>query len=104
MTMKERIETRLRERLGPELLEVANESGMHATPPGAESHFRVLVVSGAFDGRSPIERHRLVYDALGDDMRSLHALAITARTPAEHDRAPGVPASPACLGGSKVAS
>lgn len=104
MSMYERIETRLRERLAPEVLQVTNESRMHSGPPDAESHFRVLVVADAFAGRSPVERHRLVYAALGDAMAHIHALAITSRTPEEHAAATGTPTSPACLGGSKVAS
>ena len=51
---------------------------------GDGQHFEALVVSPAFEGRSRIERHRLVYAALGDGMRSeIHALSMRTLTPAE---------------------
>ena len=53
--------------------------------------------------RVPVERHRLVYDALADEMKSgVHALTITSRTPAEWQKNASSPASPPCLGGSKA--
>lgn len=101
--VQQQIERKLREKLAPLVLEVVNESSMHSVPAGSETHFKVTVVSGAFEGVSLVERHRLVYAALGEEMRSgLHALAITSRTPAEWDRNEAVPASPPCLGGSKA--
>ena len=74
--------------LEPIRLDVVNESDMHAghrgSPGTGESHFRVLVVSQHFVGRSRIERHRLVNAALGDLMRDrVHAMAITAQAPSE---------------------
>lgn len=49
------------------------------------THFAALVVSQAFDGLRPLQRHQLVYEALGELVgREIHALSITARTPAEH--------------------
>ena len=49
------------------------------------THFGALVVSPAFDGLRPLQRHQLVYKTLGDLVgREIHALSITARTPAEH--------------------
>jgi acid stress-induced BolA-like protein IbaG/YrbA len=51
---------------------------------GDGHHFEALVVSAAFEGRSRIERHRLVYGALGDRMRQeIHALSMRTLTPAE---------------------
>jgi stress-induced morphogen len=101
--VQRRIEEKLRERLAPSVLEVINESSMHNVPPGAESHFKVVVVSSAFEGKSLVDRHRLVYEALGDDMRTaIHALTITSRTPAEWEKSAAVAKSPPCLGGSKA--
>jgi BolA protein len=82
-----RIETRLREALAPESLEVADESAEHAGHEGAKSgggHYAVTIVSSRFQGQSMIARHRLVYQALGDLMqREVHAVRITALTPDE---------------------
>lgn len=86
------IRERLQAALPVEHLEVADESHLHAGHPGAREgggHFRVLVVSEAFSGRPPLQRHRLVYDAMGDAMRrdTIHALSIRALTPQEHEGA-----------------
>ena len=81
------LEQRLRERLQPVTLEVLDESYQHQGHAGANgsgfgSHFRVRVTSHLFTGKSAVQRHRLVYDALQDFMdQGLHALAIEAHTP-----------------------
>lgn len=81
------IEQRLRERLQPVTLEVIDESYQHQGHAGANgsgfgSHFRVRVTSHLFTGKSVVQRHRLVYDALQDFMdQGLHALAIEAHLP-----------------------
>jgi BolA protein len=97
------IERKLGERFSPTWLEVTNESSKHSVPPGSETHFKVVVVSDAFEGKALVERHRLVYAALDDEMRSgVHALTITSRTPAEWQKNGVAAASPPCLGGSKT--
>ena len=59
-------------------------------------------MSGAFEGKGLLERHRLVYDVLAEEMRGgVHALTITSRTPDEWQKSAAVAASPPCLGGSK---
>ena len=87
----ERIEAALRAALEPVHLEIADESHRHRGHAGAadgRGHFRVTVVSARFAGVSRIERHRLVYDALDDQLRSdIHALAVEARTPEEWELA-----------------
>jgi len=96
---------KLREALAPEHLEVVNESKNHSVPPGSETHFKVVIVSRAFEGLGRVDRHRLVNATLADELRQgLHALTITPRTPAEWATASGatVTESPACLGGSKA--
>lgn len=78
---------------------------MHDVPDGAETHFKVVVVAEVFAGKPLVARHRLVYEALGDELRAgLHALSIVARTPTEWEAPEGasVPRSPPCLGGSKT--
>ncbi len=81
------IRARLEAELSPESLQVEDESHMHVGHEGAKGglgHFRVLVVSDRFRGQSPIKRHRLVYQAMGDLMQTdIHALAIDAFTPDE---------------------
>ncbi|KAJ8354582.1 hypothetical protein SKAU_G00221490 [Synaphobranchus kaupii] len=96
------IRAKLTQALEPHHLEVMNESHMHAVPPGSESHFRVLVVSGRFDGLSLLQRHRLVNEALREELSTLvHALAIQAKTPQQWDSNPSLAKSPPCMGGSK---
>ena len=89
----EQIEERLRTALDVEHLELEDESHLHVGHAGARDgrgHFRVLVVSEAFGDKSPLQRHRLVYEALGTMMDTdIHALSIQAMTPAEHQAAAG---------------
>lgn len=96
------IRAKLSHALEPDHLEVMNESHMHAVPPGSESHFRVLVVSKRFEGLSLLQRHRLVNEALREELSTLvHALAIQAKTPQQWDSNPSLAKSPPCMGGSK---
>lgn len=85
-------------------MEVINESDRHNVPPGSESHFKVVLVSDAFEGSGLLDRHRLVNGLLAGELRSaVHALAIHAYTPEEwRARTGGAPMSPPCLGGSKA--
>ena len=102
-TLQAVIETKLREALTPEHLEVINESHMHSVPKGSETHFKVVVVSERFEGLSPVKRHQLVYGALGEELRmkkGIHALAITSRTLREWEASPEANVSPKCAGGS----
>jgi BolA family transcriptional regulator, general stress-responsive regulator len=72
--------------LAPRSLEIVDDSARHAGHAGARAggHFRVTLVAEAFRGRSPLERHRLVYDAVAPLMQDgVHALNIVARTPDE---------------------
>ena len=104
MSVQQRIESRLAELFHPLHGEVVNESHMHSVPPGSESHFKVTLVSSAFEGRRLLERHRAVNAALADELHgSVHALALHTMTPEEwFARGGAVPESPPCLGGSKV--
>jgi BolA family transcriptional regulator, general stress-responsive regulator len=74
--------------LDPVAIEIHDDSAKHAGHAGARSgggHFRLSIVSPRFAGCKTMERHRLVYDALGPLMkREIHALSITAKTPDEH--------------------
>ena len=76
------LEDRLRERLAPQQLQVLDESFRHAGHAGANgtgfgTHFKVIIQAPQFDGKSRVQCHRLVYDALQDFIdQGLHALAI----------------------------
>ena len=82
-----RIRAALERAFAPSALEIIDEGAQHAGHREAgRGHFRVLLVSDAFRGHSRLERHRMVYAALGPLLESsVHALAITARTAAEND-------------------
>ena len=88
MTRQDRMIEKLNREFGPTHLDVADESRLHAGHAGhrggGETHYRVHIVSAAFEGKSRIERHRLVNGALADELAGgIHALAIDARAPGE---------------------
>ncbi|MCG6967081.1 MAG: BolA/IbaG family iron-sulfur metabolism protein [Chromatiaceae bacterium] len=104
MQVQQQIERKLREQFAPLHLEVANESHMHNVPAGAESHFRVVLVSEQFEGRPLVQRHRAVNGALQQELQGqIHALALHTMTPEEWFAKGGdAPESPPCLGGGKA--
>jgi BolA-like protein 1 len=103
VTRADAITEKLTAGLAPLHLEVENESAMHNVPKGSETHFRVLVVSPAFDGLGPIDRHRRVHDLLRAELAAgLHALTLKLLTPEQWEAGAGPVASPKCLGGSKA--
>ena len=80
------IQRELEASLHPDLLEVQDDSHLHAGHAGAREgrHFTVRIISPRFEGLTRVARHRLVYDALHSLMpRGIHALAIEARSPGE---------------------
>jgi BolA protein len=85
----ELIRRALTEALKPELLEIIDNSAAHAGHAGARSgggHYNVTIVAEAFDGKSLVQRHQLIYQALGDLMKQeIHALGINALSPSEKD-------------------
>ena len=88
MSVKSRIEEKLSQTFRPERLAVTDESHLHAGHAGhrpeGETHFRVHIVSAAFAGKSRVERHRMVNEALAEELDGpVHALAIHAATPGE---------------------
>ncbi len=101
MNRKQRIEHHIQEALAPVYLDVVDESYMHAVPADAESHFKLLVVSEAFNGLSLVDRHRRINELLADEFnQGLHALTMHTWTPDEWQARGGAPESPPCLGGS----
>lgn len=60
----------------------------HLEVEGDGQHFFATIVSGAFEGKRPIQRHQLVYAALGERMKAqIHALSMKTLTPAEWQKA-----------------
>ncbi len=93
MTIKDRIINQLTTGLAPVHLDVQDESHQHqghgGWREGGETHFRVVIVSEQFAGKSRVDRHRLVNTLLATELADrVHALAITARSPDEvaHDK------------------
>jgi BolA protein len=86
MAMRDLITEKLTAAFTPESLEVVDESHQHeghaGHRPGGESHFRIYIVSPAFQGKSRIERHRMINAALATELAgAIHALAIHATAP-----------------------
>lgn len=82
----ELIRERLVRAFAPEAIEITDESHKHAGHASARGggHFAVRIVSPAFAGKSLVQRHRMVYEAMGDLMQQeVHALSIKAGTPDE---------------------
>lgn len=83
--------------LAPQSLQIEDDSARHAGHAGAASgggHYNLWMTSPRFEGRTRVERHRLVYDALADLMqREIHALAMVLLAPGETDRRTGAPHS-----------
>lgn len=87
MSVKERI-TKALAALDPSALEVLDESERHlghaGWKEGGETHFRVRIVSGAFSGKSRLERHRMVNALVAEEFKGrLHAFALEAKAPGE---------------------
>ncbi len=103
MSMQETIETKLTEAFDPIHLEVENETHMHNVPPDSESHYKVTLVSKAFDGLMLIKQHRMVNEVLKEELEKIHALALHTYTPEQwFERSEKAPQSPPCLDGSNA--
>lgn len=88
--------------LEPVHLDVVNESFMHGVPPGSETHFKIVVVSRAFEGQMLLKRHRAVNALITEEMARVRAIALHTFTPAEWETRQGdAPRSPGCVGSSK---
>ena len=88
MTVAATIEDKLTRVFRPAVLRVIDESHLHAGHAGArpegETHFRIEITAAAFAGQPRVARHRLVYDALADELAGpVHALALVTRAPGE---------------------
>lgn len=88
MQVIRKIESKLQAALDPESLEVIDESHRHVGHVGArpegETHFSIHVVSNAFAGCNRVERQRMVYTALAEELKGpVHALSVRAQAPGE---------------------
>ena len=90
MSTAHTIEEKLTAALAPKTLDVVNESHLHAShassPGTGDSHFRVTVISEKFSDVNRVNRQRMVYEILKDELEGpVHALALTTKTPSEAD-------------------
>jgi BolA protein len=88
MQVKSAIVEKLTAAFAPQSLDVIDESHRHeghaGHRPGGQTHFRVHIVSEAFRGKSRVQRHRMVNEALSGELKGgVHALAIHASAPGE---------------------
>ena len=99
MSRKEQIFEKLKTKLDPTHLDVTDFSHQHAGRDGTESHMTVTIVSPQFEGVRTVQRHRLIYGALAEELQSgLHALQIHAYSEVEMKTAQIEP-PPRCKGG-----
>lgn len=95
MSIEQRLRAKLEAAFTPTLLAIENDSARHAGHAGAahhargpgvvtgETHFNVTIESAAFAGKSRLERQRMVFAVLAEDMAGpVHALSLTTRAPA----------------------
>jgi len=104
MLIHNSIEQKLLLAFTPVHLDVINESHLHNVAPGSESHFKVVIVTPAFEGMRLLQRHRAVNAIVAEELaEKIHALALHTYTPSEWYEyyAEKPPASPKCFGGSK---
>ena len=97
------IENNLKTSLDVIFLEVINESNTHNVPDGAESHFKITIVSDIFEDMRPVQRHQKIYEILKVEMKKIHAIAIHPYTTNEWKDISGEDLkSPNCLGGENA--
>ncbi len=103
MTLTDELATLVKNGFDYEHFELLNESHMHSVPPNSETHFKLTLVSAAFEGVGKVARHQMLYKLVTPLMqKGLHALALHTYTPDEWKAVQQtVPDSPNCHGGSK---
>jgi stress-induced morphogen len=87
--IQQAIERKIGESLRPTAFEIVNDSSKHAGhagnpsgAPDAETHFNLVIESSAFEGKSRVQQHRMVYELLGEEFaQGLHALALKTSPP-----------------------
>ncbi len=103
MKIEHTIVEKLTRALAPDVLQVINESHSHNVPANSETHFKVVAVSQAFEGKRVVARHQWMYSLLQQELDGeVHALSLHTFTPQEWaKREQQVSASPDCMGGSQ---
>ena len=85
----------------PSFLDLINESHLHAVPKNSETHFKAIIVSDDFTGKSHMERHQMLYQALGNNIKNIHALSLVCKDSFEWKKKNDYGHTPKCKGGSK---
>lgn len=100
MSVQQKIHHKLTSEFTPTFLQIENESHKHSSGKGAESHFKVTIVSPFFDEMRTLARHRAIYASLAYELANgVHALALHTYTPEEWREAGEIsPQSPNCVG------
>ena len=85
MPLADIIKSKLTEKLNIQYLDIVDETHKHANHPQSNGgHFRVTIVSDDFSNKSLIDRHKMIYNILGDMIKKeIHALSINAKTVSE---------------------
>ncbi|MGV6987794.1 BolA family protein [Testudinibacter sp. P80/BLE/0925] len=96
---QQQIAALLQQALQPDYLEVLNESHMHSSGKGANSHFKVIIAASDFETLRAVVRHQKIYQLINPQQNGIHALAIHAYTPQEWSKKQRqVISSPNCMG------
>lgn len=100
MSIQQTIIKKLTAEFEPSFLSVANESHLHSSGRGTESHFKVTLVSATFENVRTVARHRAVYACLAEELENgVHALALHTYTQSEwQEQGETIPKSTNCLG------
>jgi len=96
MFVQNKIEKLLKDNLNVSNLLIRNDSYKHNVPPNSESHFNVQIVSDDFEDLSQIQRHKIVYKAVGALLAEIHAFSITTMTTSEFKENPSLRDTPDC--------
>jgi regulator of penicillin binding proteins and beta lactamase transcription (morphogene) len=100
MSKQQELLERIQAEFQPHFATVENESHMHSSGRGADSHFKLVIVSDAFEGMRKVQRHQKLYQLFADDLKNgIHALALHLYTKSEWESlGKAFPKSPNCLG------
>ena len=94
--MIDKIKERLLKNIQCIHLEVVDESPNHGGYDGSVSHIKIIIVSDEFNDQSLINRHKLVYKAMGDLVAQIHAISIVSKTSNQWEESNEYPSSPEC--------
>lgn len=100
MSKQDELFAKIQANLNPQFVKIENESHMHSSGKGADSHFKLVIVSELFDGMRKVQRHQKLYQLFAEDLQNgIHALALHLYTPQEWAaQNETFPRSPACRG------